>query len=120
MNEKTYHVRGMHCASCAAIITKKLSAASGIDKVDVNLATEEAKVSFRDRGLTDSEINAIVGKFGYELSSEEDRVSGTGDISSEKKGRNTGTTAFAEKQEQLKQQRRLVSFSLPVAMAVFF
>jgi len=34
----------MHCASCVAIITKKLSALDGIAKADVNLATETARI----------------------------------------------------------------------------
>lgn len=120
MDEKTYHVKGMHCASCAAIITKKLSQTQGIEKVEVNLATEQAKVSFREHDLSDSEINDIVGKFGYKLTSKEDGDAGTGGIPAEIKGRDPDTKAFSEKQEQVKQLKRLVSFSLPAAMAVFF
>lgn len=110
----------MHCASCAAIITKKLSQTPGIEKVEVNLATEQAKVSFREHDLSDSEINDIVGKFGYKLTSKEDGDAGTGGIPAEIKGRDPDTKAFSEKQEQVKQLKRLVSFSLPAAMAVFF
>lgn len=117
--EKTYRVKGMHCASCAAIITKKLSRTEGIEKVEVNLATEQAKVSFGEHDLSDSEINAIVGKFGYDLSSEESEKSGAGAPSSRMKGAGAGRAAFSEKQEQLHKQRRMVSISLPVATVVF-
>ncbi|MCF8383418.1 MAG: cadmium-translocating P-type ATPase [Chlorobium sp.] len=119
MDEKTYRVKGMHCASCAAIITNKLSRTEGIEKVEVNLATEQAKVSFREHELSDSEINAIVGKFGYELTSGEAGDTGSGGRSHQPKGPGTGPSAFSEKQEQLKQQQRLVRFSLPAAMVVF-
>ncbi len=119
MDEKTYRVKGMHCASCAAIITKKLSQTEGIEKVDVNLATEQAKVSFSEHELSDSEINAIVGKFGYELSSEKGEKNGEEAHSSRTDGSGTRPAAFGDKQEQLKQQQRLVRFSLPAALLVF-
>lgn len=119
MDEKTYRVKGMHCASCAAIITKKLSRTEGIEKVEVNLATEQAKVSFREHELSDSEINAVVGKFGYELTSEEEGKKGESAHSSLTDGSGTRPAAFGDKQEQLKQQQRLVRFSLPAALLVF-
>ncbi|MBM3161976.1 MAG: cadmium-translocating P-type ATPase [Chlorobi bacterium] len=119
MSEKTYQVKGMHCASCASIITKKLSALEGVEKVEVNLATDEARVSFTGRNLSDSELNAIVGKLGYELSSEN---SGPGDAAAAGGSEKTAggkKRMFSEKQEELARQRFLVSVSLPVAILVF-
>ena len=58
MTTQTYSVKGMHCASCAAIITKKLSKVEGITEVNVNLATETAKVEFQDNGLTPEALNS--------------------------------------------------------------
>ena len=40
MITKKYEVVGMHCASCASIIKKKLSKVDGVKSVDVHYATE--------------------------------------------------------------------------------
>ncbi len=71
MNTGTYTVKGMHCASCAAIITKNLSKVEGVTQVDVNLATEKAKVEFTNDALTIDALNDIVGKYGYTLATDQ-------------------------------------------------
>lgn len=43
---KTYKVKGMHCASCAGIIEKTFKKTEGVQSVEVNYGTETAKVSF--------------------------------------------------------------------------
>lgn len=118
MDDTIYRVRGMHCASCAAIITKKLSETAGIGKVDVNPATEEAKITFSDKPLSDDELNAVVRKYGYELVSEKSgagsSAAGIGSVTL-----TSGNELFAHKEEQLERQRKLVMRSLPAALLVF-
>jgi P-type Cu+ transporter len=46
METKTYNIKGMHCASCAAIIEKTLKKVAGVHQVQANFGTETAKVSF--------------------------------------------------------------------------
>lgn len=67
MTIRTYSVKGMHCASCVAIITKKLSALDGVSKVDVNLATETARVEFSGKPLSVEALNELLGKYGFSL-----------------------------------------------------
>ncbi len=44
--KKTFLVQGMHCASCARLITNRLKKLPGITNCQVNLATEKARVEF--------------------------------------------------------------------------
>ncbi len=65
MERATFKIQGMHCASCATIITKALSRAEGVKSANVNFSTEKAVVEY-DSKLTGEEqlLNAIKSK-GY-------------------------------------------------------
>jgi Cu+-exporting ATPase len=66
MTTTTYEISGMHCASCANIIKKKLSKVDGVSSVDVNYATEKAEISTnKDVGL--HKLNAQISPLGYEV-----------------------------------------------------
>ena len=60
-------VRGMHCASCATIITKRLKKLSGVVDVSVNVATEKASVSFDPNITSVALMNETVAPLGYSL-----------------------------------------------------
>ena len=51
MSTHTYKITGMHCASCASVITKKLSAVPHVRSVSVNYGTEKAKIDFDDNAF---------------------------------------------------------------------
>lgn len=55
----------MHCASCSTIITNKVSKLDGVEYLDVNVATEKAKVSFDPEKVSISDMNNEIGKLGY-------------------------------------------------------
>jgi Cu2+-exporting ATPase/Cu+-exporting ATPase len=61
----------MHCASCAALVTKKLSKYEGIGSADVNLATEKAKVEFTGDAIPDEALNEMLEKYGFSLVAED-------------------------------------------------
>ncbi len=107
MTSRTYSVKGMHCASCAAIITKKLSKVEGISEVNVNLATEKAKLEFDSTALSAEAVNDLIGKYGYTFSAEQTEE--RGNVLSLK----------AEKEIELQEQLKKVRFALPVALLVF-
>ncbi len=116
MTTKTYSVKGMHCASCAAIIQKKLAKVEGIAHVDINLATEKAKLEFTADTLTEEALNELLGKYGYNLTEEEAeegtcRIEGT--IVSER------ARIKEEKEQELQRQLAKVQFALPVALLIF-
>jgi len=58
-------IKNMHCASCAANITKKFSKTKGITHADVNFATEKALVEFDANVISEQKIMGIVKNMGY-------------------------------------------------------
>ena len=63
----TYPVKGMHCASCAAVIEKTFKKQPGVASVEVNYGTETAKVAF-DAALTTPEaLSQSIERYGYQL-----------------------------------------------------
>lgn len=61
----TLRVTGMTCAACAARIEKKLSAAKGVQKAAVNLATEKARVEYDADAISPAEMIRIIKDLGY-------------------------------------------------------
>lgn len=41
----TYHIGGMSCGGCVATVKNKLSAATGVTSVEINLAKKEAEIT---------------------------------------------------------------------------
>ncbi len=67
MQTKTLTVKGMHCASCANIIQKKLGKVDGVASCTVNYGTEKANVTFDDQKTNLSQMNTQLEKLGYSL-----------------------------------------------------
>jgi Cu2+-exporting ATPase/Cu+-exporting ATPase len=65
MDTKTYRVKGMHCASCSAIIEKTLKKVAGVQAVEVNYGTETAKVSFDEAKTGPQELSKKIEPLGY-------------------------------------------------------
>ncbi|HEX5686523.1 MAG TPA: heavy metal translocating P-type ATPase [Ideonella sp.] len=59
-------IAGMTCASCVGRVEKALKAVPGVDKVSVNLATEEASVDAA-AGTDPAMLTAAVQRAGYEV-----------------------------------------------------
>jgi heavy metal translocating P-type ATPase len=66
-NQQTlsFHVSGMHCASCASNVTRKLSKTDGISEASVNYANEQAKVIFDEQKISTEQLAAAVSSLGY-------------------------------------------------------
>ena len=60
-------VRGMHCAACVGKVERALSAVPGVEQASVNLATEQATVSFDSSMTSVGALQAAVAAAGYEL-----------------------------------------------------
>ena len=65
---QTYAVGGMTCAACVKRVEDVISALEGIEHINVNLATESARVSFSAETIPESRIIEAVEKAGYTLS----------------------------------------------------
>jgi copper chaperone len=64
---RTYTVTGMTCSHCVSSVREEVSEVSGVESVDVDLATGRLTVSGHD--YSDDAIKAAVADAGYEVAS---------------------------------------------------
>lgn len=64
---KSLAISGMHCASCANTIKRKLEKMNGVELCEVNYGTEKAKIIFDPNKVSVPQMNSEIGKFGYSL-----------------------------------------------------
>src|SRR3989344_3741735 len=69
---RTYSVKGMHCASCVRLIEKALEKVDGVFSAQVSLVTERATVAFDPQKTTDEQIFSAVSNIGYGIKQETD------------------------------------------------
>lgn len=71
----TLAVSGMHCASCAALITRKLKKTAGVAEVNVNFAAAKAYVFFDPANTDEKQLIEAVKSAGYgaAIADEKDR-----------------------------------------------
>ena len=61
----TIKITGMHCASCATNIEKKLKKEKGVIDARVSYSTGSASVDFNDKEINEQRITEAVNKLGY-------------------------------------------------------
>ncbi len=64
---QSFDINGMHCASCANVITRQLKKLDGVSECEVNYGTEKAKVTFDPQRVELEKMNQVIGKYGYAL-----------------------------------------------------
>ena len=64
---KIYKVKGMHCASCSSIIERTVSKMDGVESIEVNPGTENAKISFDMDKTSPEKFNEKLEPLGYSL-----------------------------------------------------
>lgn len=65
MITKTLKVRGIHCASCSSIIERTIKKIDGVETIEVNSGTENAKISFDENKTNIQEFNKKIELIGY-------------------------------------------------------
>lgn len=68
MKQTNLQVKGMHCASCATLLTKALSKAEGVKEATVNYATAKATVHFDEKKTNEEKFIQIIKDKGYDAS----------------------------------------------------
>ena len=63
----TFPVTGMTCAGCAASVEAMISAQKGVDKAEVNYASQSVKVAFRPEIIKPERFQKAVQSVGYDL-----------------------------------------------------
>ncbi len=66
VQQRTFDIDGMTCASCAQTIEKATNKLTGVSKASVNLATEKMVVDFDPSTINVSDITKAVSDAGYE------------------------------------------------------
>ena len=63
----TFPVTGMTCAGCAVSVESMLGAQPGVEKADVNFATQTVKVLFHPESVQPAKLQQAVRSVGYDL-----------------------------------------------------
>lgn len=106
MTTQILKVKGMHCASCASIITKKLSNLPHIQSVSVNYGNEKAKIDYDDSQVSIHSMNNEISKLGYSLVPEEDNIESEHDHA-------------AMGGNELDELKNKTEFTIPITLSVF-
>ncbi len=70
MTEKTLSIEGMTCASCSQTVEKATGKLDGVQEANVNLATEELRITYDENEITLDQIKQAVDDAGYKAVSE--------------------------------------------------
>ncbi|NCS97505.1 MAG: copper-translocating P-type ATPase [Candidatus Pacebacteria bacterium] len=99
----SFHVSGMHCASCASLIQRSLKKTPGVSDANVNYANEQATVVFAGEKINTQRISEAVKKAGYTAHMDDDAA---------------GDLAEKERTIELKQlkQQLLVSLGITIVL----
>ncbi len=71
MTKSELRIGDMHCASCALTLEKALGKVSGVEKANVNFATETATISFDPKKADEEKLKETIGKAGYTVVKDE-------------------------------------------------
>ena len=105
MKTEKFEVVGMHCASCASIITRKIGKLQGVASVNVNFANEKADINFDPTLVGVEAMNGEIEKLGYSLRQKEENV----EISHMTHNENNQTDILKSK----------IEFALPLTLTIF-
>jgi Cu2+-exporting ATPase len=67
LNILSFPVLGMSCAACAVSVESMISAQEGVEKAEVNYATQKAKVTFDAEIAKPADLRKAVQSIGYDL-----------------------------------------------------
>ncbi len=60
MENKTFNIEGMTCASCVQTIEKATKKLPGVQESNVNLATGKLNISFDENEISTQDIQAVL------------------------------------------------------------
>ncbi len=118
MINKTFKVKGMHCASCAGIIERKFKKTDGVVSAEANYGNESVKVSFDDSKVTPENLSKKIEPLGYSLVMPTAHEMG---MSESEHAAHLGLNqSKEEKLKEIKAQRNQVLSAIPLAIFSIF
>ncbi len=101
-----YHIKGMHCASCASLIERTIGKIEGVSDISVNNGTEKAKISYSENKTSLDDFNKKLKPLGYLLENDNKK--------------NGATSSKNEKLQECAEMRSGILSALPLAgLSVF-
>ncbi len=67
MQNKTYKIKGMHCASCTGIIERTFKKIDGVNTVEANYGNESVKINFDETKINPESLSKKIEPLGYSL-----------------------------------------------------
>lgn len=67
---KTLKIEGMTCAACVRAVERAVKKLDGVDEASVNLATEKLSITFDDKILKLTDVEAAVERAGYKANTD--------------------------------------------------
>ena len=123
IKKETIDVKGMHCATCAVTIGKKIGRMDGVEECDVNYGTERVQLKYDPTKVSITDMNKQIQKLGYSLTppaqdklESMDMESMSGMDHSAHLGINQ---TKEEKIQEVQKQKNKILIVLPIALAVF-
>lgn len=74
MENKSFAIEGMTCASCAQTVEKAAKKVRGVTKASVNLATEKLSIEYNEPTFSVENLQKAVDNSGYELIAQEGKT----------------------------------------------
>ena len=65
MKTVTIKISGMHCAACSNGVERSLKKVTGVDRAEVNLATQSALVRYDENQATIEQLEAAVTRMSF-------------------------------------------------------
>lgn len=121
MKTAAYQVQGMHCASCANIIERKLKRVNGVTDVAVSYATESATVTHQNVSL--DRMNEAIKPLGYTLAPEQPSTGSTdgshhdmGSMHGDSSGGSSAASGSNDHNEHLRSLTNHVRIAVPLVI----
>lgn len=117
----TYKIKGMHCASCSAIIEKTFKKVEGVETVSANYGTESVKVAFDKTKTNPHHLSKTIEPLGYSLIIPEESSAEEMDMSADEHAAHLGSNqSKREKLKELADMRTKVISVMPLAIFSIF
>ncbi|MBI2024009.1 copper-translocating P-type ATPase [Candidatus Giovannonibacteria bacterium] len=118
MAAETLKIKGMHCASCAAIIEKALIKTEGVRSAEVNFGTETAKVDFDSAKTSAKELSKKIEPLGYSFYVSTAEEMG---MTEEEHAAHLGLSQSKdEKLRELAEMKKKISIAIPLSVVSIF
>lgn len=115
---KTFKIRGMHCASCAGIIEKTFKKTEGVNSASANYGNESVKISFDESKTNPESLSKKIEPFGYSLITETAESMG---MSEDEHSAHTGIgQSKKEKLSEISNMKAKVMTAIPLAIISLF